>query len=270
MVSDPNPLVQEGGAVYSPEERRQLLIEVLRRDQRINVREVSARFGVSEVTIRGDLDALERDGLARRVWGGAVLPSGLRHEPIFAARLNQHRQAKERIAAAAAELIGDGDSIIVDASSTTFYLAPYLKQRSDLTVITNGIQLALELATSEQVTTILVGGVVRGRNLSLVGMVGEEMLNRLYAGKGFFSARGLSLVQGLSERYIPEAQLKSAMVQRVEQVIALLDTSKLGQTSLTSFCPFEKIQHLFTAGAISPDLLESFAATGLQIDYVGA
>jgi DeoR/GlpR family transcriptional regulator of sugar metabolism len=254
--------------VLSAEERRRVLIETLRREQRINVREISALLGVSEVTVRGDLDVLEQGGLAQRVWGGAVLPVGLRYEPSFPARLKQHREEKQRIAAAAARLIADGDSIILDASSTAFCLAPHLKQRNDLTVITNGVHLALELAAAEQITTILIGGVLRGKNASLVGMLGEEMLSKLFAAKGFFSARGLSLQQGLSERHIQEAQLKSAMTRRVSQVIALLDTSKLDQTSLTSYCPFERVNLLITAGPAKAETLVRLADAGLKINYV--
>src|SRR6266545_4291209 len=255
----------DAAPALSTDERRRALIDALRRDRRINVRETSAQLGISEVTVRADLDALEQEGLAQRVWGGAVLPAGLRHEPRFAARLKQHREEKQRIAAAAASLIADGDSVMLDASSTAFYLAPYLKQRAELTVITNGLNLASELAVSEQITTILIGGVLRGRNSSLVGMLGEEMLGKLYASKGFFSARGLSLEQGLSERHIPEAQLKSAMARRVGQVIALLDASKLDQTSLTSFCSFERLRMLITAGPADPGALARFAEAGLEI-----
>jgi DeoR/GlpR family transcriptional regulator of sugar metabolism len=258
----------ETGSTLSPEERRRVLIETLRREQRINVREISVLLGVSDVTVRGDLDTLEQDGLAQRVWGGAVLAPGLRYEPSFAARLKQHHAEKQRIAAAAARLIGDGDSIILDASSTAFGLVPYLKQRRDLTVITNGLHLALELAAIEQVTTILIGGVLRGKNASLVGLLGEEMLGKLYATKGFFSARGLSVRQGLSERHIQEAQLKSAMAQRAGQVIALLDTSKLDQTSLTSYCPFERVHTLITAGPAKPETFQRFADAGLTMMYI--
>jgi DeoR/GlpR family transcriptional regulator of sugar metabolism len=253
----------------SVDERRRVLIETLRREQRINVRQISAVLGVSEVTIRADLDALEQNGLAQRVWGGAVLPASMRYEPSFAARLRQHRDQKQRIAAAAAELIADGDSIILDASSTAFFLAPYLKRHDDLTVITNGVHLALELAPAEQITTIVIGGVLRGKNASLVGILAEEMLGKLYAAKGFFSARGLSLQQGLTERHIQEAQLKSAMAQRVGQVVALLDTAKLDQTSLTSYCPFERVHLLITAGPEQPDTLKRFAEAGLKVGYLG-
>jgi DeoR/GlpR family transcriptional regulator of sugar metabolism len=268
MDDRPTSAAPENVPVLSPEERRRVLVETLRREQRVNVREISALLGVSEVTVRGDLDALEQGGLAQRVWGGAVLPAGLRYEPSFAARLKQHREEKQRIAAAAASMIADGDSIILDASSTAFCLAPFLKERNDLTVITNGVHLALELGAAEQITTILIGGVLRGKNASLIGTLGEEMLSKLYAARGFFSARGLSLQQGLSERHIQEAQLKSAMIRRVGQVVALLDTSKLDQTSLTSFCAFERVQLLITAGPARPDTFKQFADAGLKINYL--
>lgn len=258
----------ESQATLSTEERRRVLVETLRRDHRLNVREISAQLGVSEVTVRVDLDALEKEGLARRVWGGAVLPAGLRHEPAFAARLKGRRAEKERIAAAAAELVDDGDTVMLDASSTAFCLAPHLKLRNDLTVITNGLHLAIELAGSDQITTIVIGGILRGKNASLVGALGEEMLAKIYAAKGFFSARGLSTQQGLSERHLPEAQLKSAMVQRVGQVIALLDATKLDQISLMSYCAFERVHTLITAGAADPSVVARFVEAGLHVDWV--
>jgi len=169
MDRRPDQATADGQGNLSTEERRRALVEILRREHRINVREISAQLGVSEVTVRVDLDALEKEGLAQRVWGGAVLPAGLRREPAFAARLKGHRAEKERIAAAAAALVADGDTIMLDASSTAFCLAQHLKRRNDLTVITNGLYLALELAPAEQITTILIGGLLRGRNGSLVG-----------------------------------------------------------------------------------------------------
>jgi DeoR/GlpR family transcriptional regulator of sugar metabolism len=232
-----------------PELRRDQILALLQRHGQMTVKACAEQLGVSEVTIRSDFALLERDGLLRRVWGGAVLERPLWPEGSFATRLKERAAEKERIAQAAANLITDGDTIMLDASTTAYAIARQLSERRNLTVITNGMHLALALGAHQAITTIVVGGQVRGETGSLTGTLAEEMLERLHASKGFFSARGLTLAKGLSESSIPEGLLKATMVRHVDSVIAVLDSSKLGNTALTSFCPASRIQRLITAGA---------------------
>jgi DeoR/GlpR family transcriptional regulator of sugar metabolism len=231
----------------APEVRRDELLALLQRHGQLTVRAASAQLGVSAVTIRSDLALLERDGRLRRVWGGATTVRPLWPEGSFAARLKQRQAEKERIARAAAALIEDGDTIMLDASTTAYAIARQLAGRA-LTVITNGMHTALALCASQTITTIVIGGQVRGETGSLAGTLAEEMLQRLHASKGFFSARGLTAASGLTESSIAESMLKAAMIRQVDTVIASLDSSKLGATSLTSFCPAASIGRLITAG----------------------
>ncbi|MGB9754919.1 MAG: DeoR/GlpR transcriptional regulator [Roseiflexus castenholzii] len=232
-----------------PEVRRGQIMALLQRHGQISVKWCAEQLGVSEVTIRSDFALLEREGTLRRIWGGAVLDRPLWPEGSFASRLKVRAEEKERIARAAARLINDGDTVMLDASTTAYAIARQIAGRRNLTVITNGMHLALSLGAHPAITTIVIGGQVRGDTGSLTGTLAEEMLQRLHADKGFFSARGLTLAKGLTESSIPEGLLKAAMVRHVDQVIAVLDSSKLGVSSLTSFCPVEAIHRLITAGA---------------------
>lgn len=231
-----------------PEVRRQLILELLQREGQLSVRAGSEALKVSEVTIRNDFIAMEREGLIQRTWGGAMLRQQNRYEGAFTARLGEQRAAKERIAAAAATYIHDGDTIFLDASTTAYFIAQALGERRNITVITNGMYTALELGPNPAIATIVVGGQVRGDTGSLIGTLSEEMLAKLHVSKGFFSARGLTLAKGLTESTIFESQLKELVIKHVDQVFAVLDTSKIGVNSLTTFCRLAEIDCLITAG----------------------
>lgn len=231
-----------------PEIRRQRLLQLLQQYGQLSVRACSDHLGVSEVTIRNDMAILEQEGRLRRVWGGATLPQQLRPEGAFSFRLNQQRAAKERIARTAAALVQDGDTVALDASTTAFFIAQQLKDRRNLTVITNGLHTALELGSSPTNTMIVIGGQLRGDTGSLVGTLGEEMLGKLHAKRGFFSARGLTITKGLTESTILEGQLKAMMITHVDEVVAALDSTKLGVNSLTSVCSVDALRRLITAG----------------------
>lgn len=231
-----------------PEVRRQLILELLQQEGQLSVRAGSEALKVSEVTIRNDFIVMEREGLIQRTWGGAMLRQQNRHEGAFTARLSEQRAEKERIAAAAATYVRDGDTIFLDASTTAYFIAQALKERQHITVITNGMYTALELGPIPAITTIVVGGQVRGDTGSLIGTLSEDMLTKLHVGKGFFSARGLTVAKGLTESTIFESQLKELVIKHVDQVFAVVGTSKIGINSLTTFCPVAEIDTLVTAG----------------------
>ena len=231
-----------------PEVRRLYLLNLLQQEGQLSVRACSEALHVSEVTIRNDLAVLEREGLLQRTWGGAVLRQHLRPEGAFMARLHEHRAEKERIAAATASYVQNDDTIFLDASTTAYFIAQQLKDRRNLTVITNGMYTALELGPVGAITTIVIGGQVRGDTGSLVGTLSEDLLAKLHVRAGFFSARGLTLSKGLMESTIFESQLKELVIKLVDQVVAVLDSSKLGNASLTAFCPAAEIDCLITAG----------------------
>src|SRR6476660_6502739 len=191
-----------------PERRRDQILAYLSTHDHSSVGELSLVLGVSEVTVRKDLDQLEAQGLLTRVHGGAVVSGRGRLEMFFAAREQEHLEEKRRIAQAAATLIFSGQQIFLDASTTALQVARLIKDREDLIVVTNGLYTALELNFSTNVTTIVVGGTMRHRSSSLVGSFNYNSLQRLRVDIGFFGARGVTARDGLMESDIEEAQLK--------------------------------------------------------------
>src|SRR5687768_10470741 len=212
--------------VILPERRRDQILAYVSTRDRSSVGELSQKLGVSEVTVRKDLDQLEAQGLLTRVHGGAVVSGRGRLEMFFAAREQEHLEEKRRIAQAAASLIQSGQQVFLDASTTALQVARLIKDRDDLIVVTNGLYTALELNFCTGITTIVVGGTMRHRSSSLVGSFSHNALQRLRVDIGFFSARGVSARDGLMESDIEEAQLKQQMVGGSSVVVGIVDSSK--------------------------------------------
>lgn len=219
----------------SPEARREQILSRLSEQDRTTVSELSQALGVSEVTVRKDLDQLEAQGMITRIHGGAVFSGRGRLELYFNAREQIKREEKRRIAAAAASLVVSGQTIFLDASTTAFQLARLLKDRRNLTVVTNGLYTALELTFVPDIRVVVVGGVVRRRSSSLVGGLSYDLLRRLHVDIGFFGARGVTARAGLTEADLDEAQLKQHMVEASATVVGILDSSKWGEAHLSSF-----------------------------------
>ncbi len=252
----------------SLERRREQLLSYLKARDRISVTELSEFLGVSEVTVRKDLDLLESQGLLTRIHGGAVVSGRGRLELYFAAREQEHLEAKRRIARAAAALIRPGQRIFLDASTTALQVARLIKDRPDLVVVTNGLYTALELNFSEGITTVVLGGTMRRRSSSLVRSPDPDWLRRLRLDLGFFGARGITARDGLMESDLDEAQLKQNMVRVSAQVVGLVDASKFGNTFVSVFALPSEIDRLITdTGAPSPEV-DALRALGIAVDTV--
>lgn len=248
--------------------RREKILAVLQAKHSASVSEFSKACKVSVVTIRQDLERMAQDGLLTRTRGGAVLTDRANRELNFSARDRLNANAKERIGALAASLVNPGDSIILDASTTALYVVRAIMRRQDLhdlTIITNGIQTALELINRPDITTILTGGILRMTSVSLVGAMGWDVLATLNANKGFFGTRGISVEAGLTDVNMLEANLKKAMVERCQEVIAVADATKFGGMSLVAFAPIEKVTRIITDSSAPRDVLDPLRARGIQI-----
>jgi len=187
-------------------ERRQRLLALLQQQPGIRVPELASLLGVSQGTIRYDFNALAESGQLTRVRGGAALPDGMDVQSLaFAARAHTNELAKLRIARGAAELVEDGDAILIDASTTAFHIAPFLDENRNLTVVTNGIDAARRLAKNPSNTVILLGGVVREDGSRVSGPLSEVPLADLHIKTAFVSGTGFSLEAGLTEVDIDEA-----------------------------------------------------------------
>jgi len=161
------------------QERLDQIATLVREQGRVSVAELSERFGVTPVTVRNDLTTLEQQGLLVRTHGGAMVDPTTGLEPAFALRQKLHAAEKERIGRAAAELVRDGDTIAFDASTTAWQVARHVKDRRELTVVTNGLYIALEFLHLPGVTVVMPGGTLRGASASLVGEIGADCLGRL-------------------------------------------------------------------------------------------
>ncbi len=235
-------------------ERRQSLLELLRAQPGLRVPEIAQTLEISEGTVRNDLNALEEEGYLTRVHGGAVL-NDTAHlvSAVFSTRHQEHAREKNCIGAGAAKLVNDGDSILLDASSTACYLALNLKDRSRLRVVTNGIEVARLLAQNPSNTVILIGGVVNPDGSSVTGLLSEQIIAELHIQKAFVSCSGFSTERGLTEVHLEEAQLKRKAIESAKQVFALVDSSKMGLEDLTPFARPAQIAHLFTDASITDE-----------------
>lgn len=237
--------------IYS---RRQSLLEILRNQPGLRVPELAKTLGVSEGTVRNDFDALENEGRLKRVHGGAILYEQDQFQNnSFMRRYNQNVAAKRAIAREAAALIKDGDSIFLDASSTAYYLARALADRFKLRIMTNGFEVARELAWNTSNSVVLAGGIVNNDSSSVTGLLSEQIITEMLIGKSFFSCSGFSVARGMTEVHIGEAQIKRKAIESSQKVFALVDSSKFGKEDLTHFALPSQIEHLFTDSSITED-----------------
>ncbi len=251
-----------------PARRKDQILKFLQNKHSATVGELSKLCKVSAVTIRQDLNELASQGLLVRTRGGALSSDRANGEFTFAARERMNAATKQRIGEVGAGLIKSGDSVIVDASSTALYVVRALVRRRDLedvTVITNGINTALELINRPDITTIVTGGFLRMTAISLTGSFAGDMLAKINAHKGFFGTRGISVEQGLTDVNVQEANLKMKMIERCQEVIALADGSKFGEVSLVSFTPIEKVRRLITDSSAPREVLETLRAKGVEV-----
>jgi DeoR/GlpR family transcriptional regulator of sugar metabolism len=249
----------------SPERRREQIVSYLSSHDRASVGELSQILGVSEVTIRKDLDALESQGMLLRVHGGAMASGRGRLELHFATREQEHLDEKRRIALAAAGLVGPGQRIFLDGSTTALQVARLLKDREGLTVVTNGLYTALELNFSAGITTIVVGGTMRHRSSSLVGGLNADLLQRLRFDIGFFGARAVT-GDGLMEGDLDEAQLKQRLVQVSAVTVGIVDSSKFGTTAFSVFALPHEIDRIITDEAAPRAVVEQLRAQDIAVD----
>lgn len=247
-------------------ERRQSLLDILRKQPGLRVPELAKALDVSEGTVRNDLNALEQLGVLMRVHGGAVLNQQSQFQnDSFVRRYQQHAAAKLAIAREAAALVNDGDSILLDASSTVYYLAKALSERRHLRVMTNGFEVARELAQNSTNTVILLGGVVNNESSSVTGLLSEKIIEELHIQKAFLSCSGFSLERGMTEVLLAEAQIKRKAIESSQQLYALIDSSKFGKEDLTSFARPEKINYLFTDKYLSSEWIQRLRQADIPV-----
>jgi len=248
------------------DERRHLIAESVIARGAATVAELSARFGVSQVTIRSDLEALERAGTVTRNRGGAVANRVSRFTPAFQQRSSVNHDAKRAIAERAEATILDGDRIVLDAGSTTLYLADLLCHRR-LTVAVNSVYTMNKLADAPNLDLVLVGGTLYKPALSFGGTLGEEFLDRLHFDKAILGVNGIS-DRGISVNNPQEAGVKRKMAGQAERVIILADSSKVGIDSLVRIETLDQVDTLITEKPVPPKLEKVWRKTHPELEIL--
>lgn len=253
-------------------ERQEQIARIVEEDGRARVNDLAARFNVSSVTIRKDLVLLESEHRLVRTHGGAIVIDRSRPELSFEIRERLQVDEKGRIGAAAAALVHDGESIVMDASTTALSMGRHLKARqewSQVTVITNGLRLASELAGHPGITVLMLGGRVRWEALSVVGQLGDGLFSRINVQKAFLGAAGFTLESGMSDATDEEAQMKRSMVAAAREVIAIIDHTKWQRTAFATFCATDKISIVLTDEAAPSPIVEALEFRGVDVRRIG-
>lgn len=249
----------------SVQERRHDILDSVLRTGRASVTDLSQAFGVSEVTIRTDLQMLADQGLLVRTHGGAIPASRLSPELSLALRRQQQTLAKDHIGEAGAALIQHGDAVYLDTSSTALAIARHLTQHRHVTVITNSIAIVQELADAPNLTVVVPGGRLRRETASLIGVDGLDFVRRFNIQKGFFGAHGITLDEGLTDVSVDEADVKQVLVGLCHQVVAVLDATKWGRVGLASFAALEQVDTVITDQSAPPELVAQARAAGVDV-----
>jgi DeoR family transcriptional regulator of aga operon len=230
------------------EERRRRIRQLIHERERVTVEELAQRFDVSTVTVRSDLAALEAAGVLVRSHGGAIKPVDLATDVPIGVKEGLHRAEKARIARVAARMIQPGETVVLDSGTTTHAIARELRREPTvpLTVITNALNIAVELAGVPRIRVIQLGGLVRDMSLSTVGPQAEQMLHGLRADRAFLGVDGLDAEAGLTTPDVLEAKLNALMIQVSREIVAVADASKLGRRSLCTIAPLDALDKLVT------------------------
>ncbi|MEU3978762.1 DeoR/GlpR family DNA-binding transcription regulator [Streptomyces sp. NPDC026672] len=256
-------------------ERRQLILEMVRANGAVSLRELARVVQTSEVTVRRDVRALEAEGLLDRRHGGAVLPGGFTRESGFPQKSHLATAEKTAIADLAAGLVDEGEAIVVGAGTTTQELARRLARVPGLTVVTNSLLVAQALAHANRVEVVMTGGTLRGSNYALVGSGAEQSLQGLRVSKAFLSGSGLTAERGLSTSNMLSSSVDRALVQAAAEVVVLADHTKLGTDTMFQTVPTDLITRLVTDDPPAHDdraatELQALADQGVQIAVAGA
>ncbi len=260
-------------AGLSTADRRDRVLELLRRSRFASVANMATQFGVSEVTIRNDLDVLAEEGRIQRVRGGAIHRATVSLEASFEQAEETLAEEKRAIAAAAAALVESGQTVLLDSGTTTAAIARALAARTDLhevTVFTNGLRVAMELEPAiPQITVVLAGGVLRKQQHSLVNPFGLTVWDRIHGHIAFLECQGIDAQAGVTHSNIAEAEIKRAILSSGRYRVVVADGSKVGQVGLVHVFGIDEISLLLTDRTADPGAIAALQDCDLDVRVAG-
>lgn len=248
-------------------ERRNIILEKLQEEKKVVVSELSVMFDVSEETIRRDLDKLDREGLAVKSYGGATLNENTSIDMPFNIRKKKNVTGKQKIADQIQKLVEEQEHIMLDPSSTAVFIARALKKREKLTVITNSLEVMIELSDMPEWEVIATGGGMKGEYLALVGTRAVEELSSYYVEKTIFSCKGFDLEKGMTEANVLFAEAKQAMMRQAAITILAVDSTKFGKVAFAKVCDADEIDIVVTDERPTEEYIDFFAKHNITCIY---
>lgn len=228
------------------EERLEKILRLVSEKERLTVKEVSSILGVSNDTIRRDFTRLAKDNLVMRTHGGIISKSNVLFDPSLEEKVIKHKEEKELIAREASSLITDSEVIVINAGTTTERIIKYLSNTKNLIILTSGLNIAIKAIKYDNITTIIIGGTVRSKTLSVVGPDSINMIKNYHADKLFAGISAISIKKGLMTPSRMEAEINQELIKIADEVIIVSDASKINKTSLYSFGTVEDISVFIT------------------------
>jgi len=248
-------------------ERRQKVLGLLREKGSISVTELSKHFSVSEETIRRDFHQMEKDGLLNRVHGGAYLGNLVQQKVPINLRKETCRVSKEIIASVCSDMIQNGDTIMLDSSTTAFYIAKNILSNKNLIVITNSLDIAYTLASSDFIKVICAGGSLDRDTLSYSDTSALNFIKEYYADKAFVSCTGISIENGLTDSIEAQGLIRNTMLKHSQRRICIADDTKLGKTTLSKIAPLSSIDCLVTNKRPSNEWISELEKRNIEYLY---
>lgn len=248
-------------------ERRNLILEKVHENKKVIVSELSREFDVSEETIRRDLDKLAEDGHVTKSYGGAVLNEKSSIDLPFNIRWKSNPQGKQKIADMISGEIEDGDHIILDASTTAVFIAKSIKQKKHLTVITNSIEILLELSDVSGWDIIATGGLLKTGAMSLFGKKAADSISSYNADKAFFSCKGIDLEKGATDRNDDSVDVKQSMLDSAGKIYLAVDSTKFGKVAFSRICGLSRVDVVVTDKRPDEQWMETFKRLGIECIY---
>jgi len=245
--------------------RQTQVLQLLETEERVFVADLARQFGVSDMTVRRDLEALEKSGAINRVHGGAVRAQSRSYEPPFSARIAHRQDAKRRIAAAAVSLLSKGETVVLDGGTTTLEIARALRGHHEVRVLAMSLQVANLLVDQPQITLMMCGGVVRLGELSLAGALAERAFLDFSFDTFFLSAGGIDFDMGVTEYNPEDAAVKRAAFASARRRIAVADGTKIGTTAFARVCAIESLDMIITDDSASEGKLQEFRQAGIEV-----
>lgn len=246
-------------------ERRNQILAILQKESRVVVGDLSRLFHVTEETIRRDLEKLEKEGFAKKAYGGAIINESFNIDIPYNVRKKANVQNKQVIAELIGELVQDGDHVMLDASSTAVYIAKHLKNKKNLTVITNSIEILLELSDVAGWKVLSTGGVMKEGSLSLVGYQAEKMISSFHVDKTIVSCKGIDADNGITDSNEMEAHIKKLMLDAANKRILAVDNSKFDKISFTKIDELNGVNIIVTD--MEPDQRWKRTMASLNIEH---